>query len=98
MRYATPMEKRTVGTRIRRARLAMGLSQPELAELVGVKRLSIGQWERDARLPSTELLMKLVEALGVRLAWVMTGKGNGPPRAKVIAREWPKRRLQEVVR
>lgn len=47
--------------RIRRARLAAGLSQRELAAAVGVTHGLVGQWESDRKLPGRENLRKIAE-------------------------------------
>jgi transcriptional regulator with XRE-family HTH domain len=45
----------SLGTRIRRARERRHLTQPELAEAVGVSVRAVGDWERDRRRPKNRL-------------------------------------------
>jgi transcriptional regulator with XRE-family HTH domain len=48
---------------IRSARRRAGLSQVELAELLGVRQSSVSQWERGSTRPSTVHLLALTAAL-----------------------------------
>jgi transcriptional regulator with XRE-family HTH domain len=48
---------------IRAARRRAGLSQAELAELLGVRQSSVSQWERGSTKPSTVHLLALASAL-----------------------------------
>jgi putative transcriptional regulator len=50
--------------RIREAREAKGLTQAELAELVGVSRKTINTVENAVFVPSTVIALKLAQALG----------------------------------
>lgn len=52
---------------IARLRIERGLTQAQLAELVGTKQPSIARLERGEREPTLAFLRKLAEALGVRL-------------------------------
>jgi ribosome-binding protein aMBF1 (putative translation factor) len=52
---------------IARLRLARGLSQAELAALVGTRHPSIARLEKGETLPSLAFLRRVAEALGVRL-------------------------------
>lgn len=53
-----------VGDRIRKWRLAKGLTQEELAEAVGVTRSAINQWEKRAPKLREEHIIELARALG----------------------------------
>ena len=46
----------TVGERIRKKRLVMGLKQVELALLLGVHEMTIGNWETEKTTPSGQRL------------------------------------------
>jgi len=52
---------------LREARLRAGLSQEELARRAGVAKSTVGRIETGARVPSTELLERLVRAAGFEL-------------------------------
>jgi Zn-dependent peptidase ImmA (M78 family)/DNA-binding XRE family transcriptional regulator len=52
--------------RLRQARLAKGLSLRALAEKVGVSAMMLSKYERGESVPSSDVLLGLSEALGVR--------------------------------
>jgi len=58
-----------LGTRLKQAREAAGLNQRELAAACGVSAMAISKYERDLSLPSSRVLMRLAEALGVRVEY-----------------------------
>lgn len=64
------------GSRILRVRRALGLTQRELADLVGVRLWQIDQWERDERDAPPEQLDGLARALGCSATWLLTGSGT----------------------
>lgn len=66
-----------LSTRIRTARVRMGMSQAELAEALGVSRSAVGNWEsaKGRVFPSTERLAELAVATGVSYEWLATGRG-----------------------
>lgn len=55
------------------AREALGLKQEELAELMGVARSTIGEWERGATEPSASKLVKLAQVTNQSLDWFAEG-------------------------
>ncbi len=62
--------------RIRRARAARRLSQAQLAELVGVQRSSVAQWERkNGTSPNATHLQRIAEALEISFEWLATERG-----------------------
>ena len=62
----------TVGERIRERRLALGLSQRDLAS-EGVSYAYISRLEANTRRPSVRALRKLAAKLGVSAHWLETG-------------------------
>ena len=56
-----------LGVRIRKARKAAGLSQYELAELLGVVQGAVSQWERGQTEPSLRHFIRMVRLLGPSL-------------------------------
>jgi len=66
----------SIGERIQRARKHRGLSQANVAGLVGVSRGACGQWEAGLSLPSVEKLSKLAVLLELRFEWLVTGRGE----------------------
>jgi transcriptional regulator with XRE-family HTH domain len=53
---------------VRDARRRAGLSQAQLAERAGVPRSTVGRIESGARIPSTELVERLVRAAGLQIS------------------------------
>lgn len=64
----------TMADRIRRYRNRRGLSQAELAALLGVKPPSVAQWELGISKPKMERLGLLSEILGVSVAALVRGE------------------------
>ncbi len=73
----------TMGKRLKRLRLAAGMSQPQLARAAGVPVGTLRNWEYDLREPLLGAAARLASALGVTLdelagreAPTAKGKGN----------------------
>lgn len=58
----------TLGEYIRDMRAAMQLSQPQLAEQIGIEQSYLSKLENDKSLPSNEVFRRLLSALNVSLA------------------------------
>lgn len=56
-----------LGINIRSVRIARGIGQEGLAELLGVSRQSVSKWENGAALPKTELLLTIIKELDTDL-------------------------------
>ena len=66
--------------RIREAREQAGISQTELARLLGVTRSACSQWEStQGTAPRRERLEQLAALLGVSFEWIATGRGGSGP-------------------
>ena len=64
--------------RIREAREQAGVSQTELARLLGVTRSACSQWESvQGTAPRRQRLEQLAQLLGVSFEWLATGRGAG---------------------
>lgn len=68
MKPGTP---RFVGARVREAREARGLTATALAELVGVTRSAISQYENDLGSPRPEVMQKLSEQLNLPIQFFL---------------------------
>lgn len=55
----------TLGERIKELRLECGLSQIELAKLIGVSQKAIDYWERNVNEPKASYLIALVKAFEI---------------------------------
>lgn len=54
-----------IGAEIKKRRIELGLTQPDLARAVGVTKSAVGQWEREGgTVPTGPNLVKVAEALG----------------------------------
>ena len=62
---------------IARLRIARGLTQAQLARLVGTKQPSIARLESGTSQPSVAFLQKVAAALGTRLELHFVSLGNG---------------------
>jgi len=71
----------TLGSRLRFARSAAGLSQEAVAKQFGISRVSVTQWEADKTSPDRDKLPALAELLGTTMPWLMQGQGEAPPKA-----------------
>lgn len=71
-------ENETLGARARRARDARGLSQVVVAQRARVDQTAVSKIERDKLNPEDATLGRLADVLGVSVAWLRSGDGNGP--------------------
>lgn len=68
----------TINDRILSRRKLLKLSQLELANRIGITRVSVGKWESGLNQPKGRYLNDLAAALGVSVDWLLTGKdGDG---------------------
>lgn len=63
----------TIGDRIKAARLAKQLTQPQLAVLLELSNGAISQWETNDTSPKGSNLLKLCAHLGVSPTYIMEG-------------------------
>lgn len=67
----------SMAMRIRRSRRLVRLSQSGLANLVGVHRSAVTQWEREGgTFPRIEHLSAISVATNVPFEWLATGRGD----------------------
>jgi len=59
--------------RLKQARKTKGISQNALAQLVGVHVTNISRYERGENKPTSEVLTKLADALGMSADFLMAG-------------------------
>lgn len=68
---------KSVSARVRLARRAARLTQAEVAQLLGVGRSAVAQWERtDGSRPSVSHLTALAQKLDCSFEWLATGRGG----------------------
>ena len=66
---------KTFGERMRKARLAAGLTQESLAAMVAITEVSINRYEMGHRVPNAELINRLAVPLKCSMKWLITGNG-----------------------
>ncbi len=59
----------SIGERIRSARVVAGKSQRDLAYAANVSAMAISKYERDMDIPSSPVLLRLADALGVKIEY-----------------------------
>lgn len=93
------------GQRLVSLRQAAGLSQAELARLVGESQANISFWERCDKPPRSDVLPKLAEVLGVRIQDLIEAAGPAATRVPVgkvqqlfeEVRKLPRRKQERLV-
>lgn len=69
----------TVGERLRKARETRGLEQGQFADLIGVSKATVSNYERDLYKPKVVVLRAWSMATGVPVEWLETGsEPTGP--------------------
>src|SRR5438309_7739650 len=66
-----------LGERIRRARRDRGMTQEALAQMVGVSRSAVAQWETDRSGQVGGNLSRIAMALGVSAGYLLDGHDSG---------------------
>lgn len=64
----------TIGSRIRKRRIELKLTQKRLADAVGVQSPSVTAWEGDNYSPNGDNLINLSKALGCSMEWISHGE------------------------
>ena len=67
----------TFAKRVKEQRIKKGLSQPQLAEDIGLTKQTISSWERGVRRPDFETMNKLAQYFGVNMAYLV-GQSDDP--------------------
>lgn len=88
----------TFGKNLAAIRIGHGLTQNDLAKLIGVRQVTISAWERGYREPNFEACEKLADALNVPLSAIIipTEKSADEGLVRAVADSMhndPKRRL-----
>jgi Predicted transcriptional regulators len=67
-----------IGSHVRARRIALGLSQENLATELGVKHQHVSRIELGDATPSLEMLLKVSRKLGVSTDYLLTGQSTAP--------------------
>lgn len=62
------------GRRMRRLRLAAGISVREMAQQLGVSRSTIQRYEANTTVPKTGVLTTIAKILGTTIEWLLAGE------------------------
>jgi transcriptional regulator with XRE-family HTH domain len=94
------------GERLLRLRQAAGLTQEELADLLGESQSNIAFWEQSEKPPRSDILPKMAEALGVGIEDLLDSNSRparkGGPTGKVQrvfeeVSKLPRRQQEKIV-
>lgn len=77
----------SVGSQIKKARLSRNLTQKELADLVGVTKNAITNYERDYSSPKESVLYQLIRALHVDANFIFSDYLPGSPPAPLLTED-----------
>lgn len=90
-------EAQHIGTRIRELRKAKGLTLQQLADVFGISRASVSEWESGRSKPDAGRLLKLAEVLGATIEYLLNGdKGPAFASAEAPLRRTKKQSLNIV--
>lgn len=64
----------TIGNRVLNILASKGLKQKDLADFLGTKPSTISGWKAQNRNPSSELIVRICEFLGVSFEYLLTGE------------------------
>jgi len=70
-------EASTFGDRVAAGRRAMGLTQAQLSQKLGIKLKTLHAWEEDVSEPRANKLQMLAGVLNISIIWLLTGQGEG---------------------
>jgi transcriptional regulator with XRE-family HTH domain len=68
-------ENATKGGRLKHARKAVGLSQAQVAQAIGVTQASISRYESNQDAPGGTVLQGLLKLLEINYSWLESGQG-----------------------
>ena len=72
------MEYKKLGANVRKYRKIAGLTQEELAEIIGCSNSHIGQIENGRGVPSLDMMVKIANALGVMIDQFVVADSDHP--------------------
>ncbi|OHT25832.1 DNA-binding protein [Providencia stuartii] len=67
-----------IGKRVLQIRQSMNLNQRDFASLLGVSTGGVSQVESGKAMPGGDFLLKIHQALGVDITWLLTGMSTNP--------------------
>lgn len=82
------MEKKTLGSTIAEKRKEKGMTQADLANLMGVTDKAVSKWERDLSYPDVASFPRLAQALGVSVDELMASTSSSGRKKDVESIVW----------
>lgn len=92
------MEKRTIGTFLAALRKAKGLTQKELAEMLGVSDKAVSRWERDECAPDIMLIPVLADIYGVTADEIIRGERKTSGTDEAVFEEKTRKRFDVILK
>jgi transcriptional regulator with XRE-family HTH domain len=93
----TDSARTAMASRLRAAREQAGLSQGQVAKMLGLHRPSISELEAGRRRVSAEEVSRLAEIYNVSVSWVMNEESEVPdPAVELAARELAKLKKEDL--
>ena len=83
----------SIGSRVAKYRKEKGMTQEELANIMGVSSQAVSKWENNASCPDISLLPQLARELGITTDELLTGKSN----EVWVAPEQERKRFEDLI-
>lgn len=74
----------TIGERLKLARTSRRMKQRQVADLFGIERASVAQWEAGTSRPALDKIAALAKAFDCSEAWLLNGSGAPPSGAEPV--------------
>ena len=68
----------SLGSRLRKVRVAFGDAQQDIATKLGITRSSVSQWENDTVMPTVDKVEVMALRYSLPFEWLMFGRGDEP--------------------
>ena len=89
--------RQAIAARVRAARIQAGLSQGQVARILGVQRPTISEIEAGRRKVAAEELTRFADVYGVSLSWLTTNEPEvSDPEVELAARELAKLKKEDL--
>jgi DNA-binding XRE family transcriptional regulator len=72
----------TLGDRLRKARMATGLSSQDMADLLDASRTTVSNYEHGRTEPTATVAARWAELTDVNLVWLITGEDDDDVRSR----------------
>ena len=79
----------TLGTQIKKYRLARNLTQLQVAEMLNLTKGAVTSWEKDRQNPTVQNILKLSEILGVQVSDIIYRTGEISEAIRIASNKKP---------